>query len=354
MRFVYIAVLSGSALLAGCDTHQIAACQAAADVVCGVSRPEDIEVVPNSRWLMVASNGPGEDAGHILLVDPATKEVRVIAGDQPATPTPRSTFPQCGPPPQRIRPSGFHLSAAEDGAQRLLFINRMRVERYHAVVLGDDVTLTWDGCVNIPDEVAPNDIASLGDRGFVLSHMYSKPRTWFTNAKLLLGMNTGAAYRWTRTGGWARIPHSDASFGNGIQVDRRTGRIYLASMFDQRIIAFDLDGAHRQVSPRIPMQNDNLSWSSDGRLIGAGHTGIGILGTQKCKDLKGLPCSFPFAIIAMDPKTLEFQTLYKYQTGNIPGPSVGIFKDGNIYLGTVFGDRITIVKPNQGVTAVQR
>jgi hypothetical protein len=342
------ALLALFGLLAGCGARQIASCQPAEDVVCGVSRPEDLEVVPGTRWLMVAGNGPGENAGHIQLVDPATKTVRTIAGDGPPMLTPDSTFPHCGPPPDRLRPSGFHLSAAEDGAERLLVINRMRVEHYRALVRGDDVSLTWDGCVTIPDEVAPNDIAALGDRGFVLSHMFAKPRTWFTTAKLLLGLNTGGAYRWTRDGGWARIPNSDASFGNGIQVDPRTGRIYLASMFDQRIIAIDLDGGHRQVSARIPMQNDNLSWSSDGRLIGTGHTGIGIIGTQKCKDLKGLPCSFPFAVIAIDPKTLAFQTLYTYQTGDIPGPSVAILKEAKLYLGTVFGDRISIVTPELG------
>jgi hypothetical protein len=296
---------------------------------------------------MSTSIGPG-DSGHLLLVDPRSKATRVIAGDGPPTPTEGETFPRCGPPPPSLRPTGFHLSVAEDGSERLLVINRMRVERYRATVSGDDVTLGWEGCVDIPPEVAPNDIAALGDGGFVLSHMYSKPRTTFTDLKLLLGLNTGAAWRWTRAGGWARIPHSEAAFANGIQVDPATGRIYIASMYSQRIIAIDPDGSHRQVSARIPMQNDNLSWTPDGRrLIGAGHSGVGILGTRPCRDLHGQPCSFPFAVISMDPKTLEFETLYRYRTGHIPGPSVAILKDGRLYLGSFFGDRITIVTPER-------
>ena len=290
---------------------------------------------------MVSELG-GPEPGRIIMIDPITKDRRVLAEGVP-TVTETETFPRCGEPPKALHPRGFHLSEGQDGALRVLIINDTRVERYLGKIEGDDVSLQWEGCVSIPKEVTANDIAALGDEGFVVSHMYDPPRDALLNMKFVLGINTGAAYRWTRSGGWARIPNSDVSFGNGIQVDQKTGRIYISSMFSQRIVAFDRDGQNRQVSARIPIQTDNISWSPDGRLIGAGHTGFPVYGVNPCRDRGSAPCSFPFAVVALDPVTLKDETLFTYTKGNIPGASVAILKDGALYLGTAFGERISRV-----------
>jgi hypothetical protein len=118
-------------------------------------------------------------------------------------------------------------------------------------------------------------------------------------------------------------------------------------MYNSRIIAINADGSDRQVSEPVPQQNDNLSWSSDGKLIGVGHTGLKLFGTKLCRTLNGPPCTFPFAVIEMDPKTLAFKVLFDHQDETIPGASVAIVKDGTIYLGSTWGDRITMVKPQK-------
>jgi hypothetical protein len=336
--------LVAALFLAGCDAGPIAGCVAGRDVICGIVRPEDIEIVPGTRWLMVSELGGGGAPGRILLVDPDGQDRRTVAEGTPAV-TETETFPRCGDPPASLRPRGFHLSRGEGDTLRVLIINDARVERYRAIVAGDDVTLQWEGCVAIPKEVFANDIAALGDDGFVVSHMYDPPRDFWLNLKLVLGRNTGAVYRWTRKEGWLRLPNSGVSFGNGIQVDPATRRIYVASMFAQRILALDEDGGHPQLSARIPIQTDNLSWSADGkRLIGAGHTGFPVYGIGPCRDIGATPCSFPFAAVALDPKTLAAEALFTYTKGTIPGASVAILKDGALYLGTAFGDRITRVR----------
>ena len=83
----------------------------------------------------------------------------------------------------------------------------------------------------------------------------------------------------------------------------------MASMFNQRIISRSIwTAATPQTSPRIPVQNDNLSWSEDGQLVGVGHTGFPVIGTQPCPTPERCKthCGFPFAAyIAIDPKTLD-------------------------------------------------
>jgi sugar lactone lactonase YvrE len=327
-------------LLAGCDAAQIDACNARDDVLCGIVRPEDIELVPGTPWMLVSELGGGDKPGRIVLIDPVANERRILAENSPNI-SEGETFPRCGAPPAILRPRGIHLSADRDGILHLLVIAGARIERYRADTDANTISLTWDGCVEVPKTIAANDVAALPDGGFVVSHMYDSPRNFLLNIKFVLGLNTGYVAKWTQTGGWAKIPNTDVSFANGIQVDPQTSRVYVSSMFTQRIVAVDPDGGNRIESARTAIQTDNLSWSDDGRLIGAGHTGFPIYGISKCRDIGDAPCSFPSAVVAFDPKTLKNQTLFETPTGTIPGASVAALRDKTLYLGSAFGDRIT-------------
>ncbi len=337
------AAATAGVLLASCTpkTHQLAACTPGDNVLCDINGPEDIEIIPGSRWLM--TTGKHGDA-RLVLFDPKTREIKPLLVGKP-TPTETENFPRCGAPPDQIGTGSFHLSNRDDGTFRLLVNNRGRIERYSMAVNGDDFTIGWEGCVKTPDELSPNDLAALGDDGIVISHTYDRPRTFWTDVQLFFGREIGGAFRWTKTDGWSRIPNSQAAFANGMQVDQKTQRIYIASMYNQRIIAINADGSNRQVSEKVPQQNDNLSWTEDGKLIGVGNTSLPIIGTRLCRDLNGPPCTFPFAVIEMDPKTLAFKTIYRMDDETIPGASIAVLKDGTIYLGSTWGDRITMVKP---------
>jgi sugar lactone lactonase YvrE len=327
-------------LLAGCDAAQIEACRPGEGIMCGIVRPEDIELVTGTPWLMVSELGSGAKPGRILLIDPTTNERRILAEATPVV-SESNMFPRCGEPPANLRPRGFHLSKGRDGVSHLLVVTGPRIERYRADIAEGNVTLIWEGCVDVPPTIMANDIAALPDEGFVVSHMYDPPRNFLLNFKMVMGLNIGYAVKWTPKDGWAKIPNTDVSFANGIQVDPATSRVYVSSMFTQRILGVDPDGANRIESARTLIQTDNLSWSDDGRLIGAGHTGFPVYGISVCRDGGDAPCSFPFAIVAFDPKTLQDQVLFQTPTGAIPGASVAVMKDNKLYLGTVFGDRIT-------------
>jgi len=329
-------------LLTGCDAAQIDVCASKNDVLCGITKPEDIELVPGTPLIMVSELGGGGKPGRILLLDPLANERRVLAETSPVI-SEAEAFPRCGAPPANLRPRGFHLSKDREGVFHLLVVAGTRVERYRADVAPRDVTLAWEGCVDIPKTIAANDVAALPDGGFVVSHMFDGTRNLLLNIKFILGLNTGYAAKWTQIEGWTKIPNTDVSFANGIQVDPQTSRVYVSSMFTQRIVAVDADGGNRIESARTPIQADNLSWSDDGRLIGAGHTGFPIYGISKCRDIGDAPCSFPFAVIAFDPKTLKDQILFQTPIGSIAGASVAALRNHMLYLGTAFGDRITQV-----------
>jgi hypothetical protein len=346
-----ILFLAASLALSACDARQIDICAPGDNVICRIARPEDLEAVPGTDWLLVSELGVAPGPGRILLVDPATQERRVLAEGPPPLAGP-SAVPRCGPPPAELRPRGFHLTMGDDGKMYVLVVAGQRIERY-ILNLAADVPLAWEGCVTIPPEIFANDVAGFPDGGFVVSHMYDLPRTWVHDIKLVLGMSTGYAVTWSAgpssaDGGWKRVPNTDAAFANGIQVDPATSRIYVSSMYGQRILGVDRDGGHPIRSDRTPIQGDNLSWADDGRLINAGHTGIPIYGTRKCTQINGAPCAFPFAVVAFDPKTLAQETLFETNGGTIPAASVALIEDRAIYLGSAFGDRITRVSLMKG------
>lgn len=335
--------LIAAAMLAGCDAAPMDACTPSDTVICGIVKPEDIEIVPESRWLLVSELGNASSPGRIIAVDAVTSEHRVLV-EGPVAAGAEAAFPRCGPPPSIFKPRGFHLSRDPSG-ERLLVIAGQRVEQFRLSRTDDDISLEWNGCVDIPADIAANDVAGFVDGGFVVSHMYDPPRDWTLDLRMFFGIDTGAAVAWSAADGWRRVPNTNVSFANGIQVDPGTGRLFVSSMFTQRVIAIDRDGSNRRETARGPNQIDNLTWAADGRLIGAGHTGVPVYGIRACRDVGDKACSFPFAITAIDPKTLAIETLFESPTGPIPGASVAALRDGTLFLGTAFGDRITKVTP---------
>lgn len=341
-RGAWIAQSLAAALLAACDVGPLASCTASDTVICDIQRPEDIELVPDSRWFLVSELGGASTPGHILAIDPVTKERRVLAGTDIADAA-SPDAPQCGPPPAALKPRGFHLSKDGTGELRLLVIAGTRIERFRVEDPANDIAVAWDGCIDIPPEIQANDVAGFADGGLVVSHMYDPPRTELTDLGFVFGQKTGVAMAWSTDGTWTEVPGTDAAFANGIQVDPKTSRIYISSMFTQRVIGVDRDGGNRRESPRGPAQIDNLSWSDDGRMIGVGHTAVPIYGTRPCRALNGQSCAFPFAVVALDPTSLTPTTLYVQRRGNIPGASVAALKEGILTFGTAFGDRMSRV-----------
>ena len=335
-------------LLAGCGgAVPIEGCAPAAgiDVICDFAKPEDLAALPGTPWVLISELGNGADPGHIAALRTRDERVERLQAAAPG-PAADSTFPRCGPEPESLKPRGFHLRAGQDGDHQLLIVNAsdaVRVERYRVTGRGGEVPeLRWEGCVTVPDDITPNDVAALPDGGFVVSHMFNPPRTWWHDVLFLLGLHTGHVARWQPQDGWRKVPGSDASFPNGIETDPDTGRIFVAATYGQDLTAVDADGDNRQ-RVDLPVQTDNLTWSPDGRLIAVGHTGVPILGTRACRDMGNTSCAFPFAVAAIDPETLGVETLYAHADSLIPGPSVGLIHNSWLYLGTFFGDRVSRV-----------
>lgn len=330
--------------LSACDPMVIEGCESSDDikVYCGLEKPEDIEPLGDHPWLLISELGGRSVPGNIVALNLETDDVMRLQADA----APGGTFAQCGAVPDKLRPRGFHVSDLPDGGFRLLVVNAAdgeRIERYRVDVREEGPTLTWQGCVAVPDTVFPNDVASTGGDGFVVSHMFDGPRDLWLQAKFLLGIHTGYAVSWDPVNGWKKVEGTDASFPNGVEADPATSRVFIGSTYGQTFVTADVAGGYSK-TVRIPVQSDNLTVAPDGRFLSVGHTGIPVLGTRGCQQLSGRPWSFPFAVVAIDPETLAQEIIYQHKDGRIPGASVALIHEGYLYMGTVFGDRVSRIR----------
>ncbi len=256
-------------------------------VICGIEKPEDLEPLGDHPWMLVSELGSfGLDGipGAIVAVNLNDESViRLVAAT--SDPGADVSFPRCGPPPDRLRPRGFHVSDLEDGGFRLLVVNvieTQRIERYRIDVHRSGPFMTWEGCVTVPDTLSPNDVAALSGDNMVISHMYDPPRSTMHTVKFFLGLDTGYAAAWSPETDWVKVPGTDAAFPNGIETDPATDRVFVGSTYGQVFISAAAFGDDARAI-RIPVQSDNLTWAPDGRILSVGHTGIPLLGTNGCR-----------------------------------------------------------------------
>jgi hypothetical protein len=348
-RFLTIgaALLLSLVLMACTDPVIIEGCTSSDEVhiICGFERPEDLEPLGGHPWILISELGSADIPGQIVALNVDDGTVTRLEATV-AEPDPNSTFPRCGPPPDRLRPRGFHVSDLAGGGFRLLVVNiagSQRIERYRIDVTEEGPQIAWQGCVTVPDTLSPNDVAALSSDNFVISHMYDPPRTAWHTAQFFLGLDTGYAVAWSPQTEWTKVPGTGSPFPNGVEADPLTDRVFIGSTYGQIFIAADAFGDNARTI-RIPVQSDNITWAPDGRILSVGHTGIPLLGTNGCQGIGSKPCAFPFAVVAIDPDTLAQEILYEHQDGLIPGASVALLHKGFLYMGTFFGDRISRVR----------
>lgn len=340
-----VAVLS-LLTLSACAPTPIDGCQSTAEihVICGLTKPEDLAHVAGTPWLLISELGNSVIPGQVVAFDPTNDRLIPLRASNPIE-AESDGFPICGPPPSSIRPRGFHVRTDDSGRTTLLLVNvgeEIRIERYGVDTSAAQPRLSWEGCVAVPSTLNPNDVAALRGDGFVISHMYTPPMSRWLRTKMFLGLNTGYVARWTPATGWDKVPDTDVSFANGIETNPQTDRIFVAATYGETLTAIDADGSNKRTA-RLPIQPDNLTWSADGLLIAVGHTGVAMLGTNGCRDMVDQSCAFPFAVAAISPQRLGVEVIHTHDQGLIPGPSVALWHEQFLFLGTFFGDRISRV-----------
>ncbi|MSO99075.1 MAG: hypothetical protein EXR11_12800 [Rhodospirillaceae bacterium] len=308
---------------------------------------------------------------NLRRLDPAQWFALIDARSQKAV-TPQWLEPEgpalgeagCTAPANR-HPRGFDVRQNAEGEWRIAVVTegagadaaKQNIE-YFALIRGPaGSTMRWAGCVNAPPDYFLNDVA-LGPKGeLYATHMYQRETGWraeLMRPKFALGIDTGFAVAWDTAKGWRKVEGTEGSFPNGISLDPTGSVLFVAYTYEysEGLVRVDLLSGARTTAT-LPLRPDNLAWTLDPQtkdlsLTVAGGIGVRLLSTTGCAELQRPGCGFAFAVAQIDTKTMAVRTIFKHDTFQIAGASVATRLGDKLYIGSAFGDRVSIVPVDDG------
>jgi sugar lactone lactonase YvrE len=351
MRVLLLAWMAFMLTACSDSATPILGCEAGSGMApdCRFTNPEDLAVAPAGGRLLVSQMGSmdGSRPGNLALYEPGGAIEVLFPGEAPVSADDGAWgSPECPPPDlAAFSPHGIDLVQRTDGRWQLLVVNhggRESVELFEVDDRDGRLSLLWRGCAVGPELAAFNDVVGRRDGGFYVTHMMPNDSQLTAMLKgALLGSETGLVYSWSADSGFAEVPGSNGAFPNGIELSADERYLFINLYLGSEVRKLDLESG-QVVAVAVVERPDNSTWSADGRLLVASHTD-GLMATMGCQGLEEGSCGFAFEIVALDPENLTGAAV----TGNRGAPmgaaTVALEMDGDLYLGTFSGDRITRV-----------
>jgi hypothetical protein len=342
MQWVALAGVAGYAF----GSHAQQNCEPSGDVeyVCGVTNPEDLVLVPGTPWIV--SSGMAEGAGFYLVDSQAgTATVLPFAAEHDPM------FASCAtaPTPQSLNTHGLNVRANGAGRAKLYVVGhgaREAIEVFDIDATGARPSLTWRGCVLMPNGLAANSVASFAD-GSIVATVLFMPGTTFADA-IVERKPTGAVFKWSPgDAAFTLMEGTQLPANNGIEVSADGREIYVASSGLQTIVAFSNSNPARQLRTTrpLPFTPDNVHMGPDGRLLTAGMANDvpecgGPPGPQH--DIAKLSvCPRPTIALAIDPETMRDTVIATTNADpKFSNATMVLPVDGQAWIGTFSGDKI--------------
>lgn len=315
--------------------------------VCGLKGPEDMALIPDTRWLVASGLIPG---GGIRLVDTEAKVATLFFTGAPAQLRPnKALYPNCQAPPdvQHFSAHGISLQPGRTpGLYTLYVVSHGALESIQVFAIdarGELPLLTWLGCIPTGDLIG-NSVTAYAD-GTVLVSVELRPGT--TMADVYRRRVTGGVYQWTPAAKLLQLlPGTELSGNNGIEASPDGTEFYVATSGTQTVVVFARDHTAkplRQVA--TPGFNpDNLRWTGH-RLIAAGmmfdEPACG--GTRQSILEHGgdLQCHRGYVAAELDPKTLQWKILaYGEPNPAFGGIATAVVVGKTIWLSSYQADRV--------------
>jgi hypothetical protein len=300
-------------------------CNASDGYICGQKAPEDL--VPMGTDWAVASAYAG--TGGITLIRIKDREsLTAYPAASAKEKHDAKTYPDCpGPPRGAFTTHGVYVPPGRGPTHKLFVVGhgaRESIEVFDVDTRGATPVLTWIGCAIAPEPIGLNSVRSLPDGGFITTNFL--PRGAPIDS-LMGGAVNGELWEWHTKSGWQKVPGSEASGANGIELSDDGKTIYMAAWGSQSFIRLSR-GANPPKREEIPLgfRIDNIHWAKDGKLLGAGQVGQ------------------DWRVVKIDPKTLKVETLYSQDDKpGFGGGTVAMEVGDKLWIGSYRGDRIAIV-----------
>jgi len=346
---VSVSLLSSHPLQAQAPPAASCAPAAGLTFICGLQNPEDLVLLPGTRWLLTSGMAPG--AG-LNLVDTQAKAVRTLWGAGAANArADRTRFASCPGPldPKQALLHGLALRPAAAGRYTVYATNhggRESIEVFEVSAgpggAAGVPSATWIGCVLLPPKLAANSVAAFSDGTLVATVLILPGRT-FQDAFAM--RNTGIVLQWTPgTPAFVELKGTELVANNGIETSPDDREFYVASTPTRRIYAFSRakpGAGPLRFAQLKDFGPDNVRWTADNRLITAGLIDDEPACGGRPKDEAGIRCPMGYAVATIDPKTMAATEIARgARTPSFTGTAMAAVIGNELWLGSFLADRL--------------
>jgi hypothetical protein len=352
-RLVLALCLTLMAGLASAPSAQTTDCAPSGGLtfICGVQNPEDLVVVPDSRWLVASGMAPGSG---LHLVDTTAKTVRNLFAAGTATiRADRGKYAGCPGPldPKAAVLHGLSIRPAAAGWYTVYATNhggRESIEVFELDVRGASPAATWIGCVLMPDMMAANSVAAFTD-GALVATVLIRPGKTFEDA--FAGRITGAVFLWTPgAASFRELPGTGLPANNGIETSTDDREFFVVSTTTKRIVAFARDDTSKplRTAQLREFGPDNVRWTTGNRLITAGMIDNEPACGGPPKTEAGIRCARGYIVATIDPKSMAVTEIARGPaTPAYTGTAIAMLVGNELWLGSFNADRLAyrLLKP---------
>ncbi len=329
------------ALTATLALPQIAAAQTATtcapagniQFVCGQESPEDLVYLPGTEWMLASSYGGN---GGIRLINVRDKTSSTLypsaaAKDQ----LDKKTYDTCPGAPDaddkaKFTTHGLALRVGRNSTHTLYAVHhgkRESIEVFQVDTKAKTPGVTWVGCAIAPDPIGLNSVVPLPEDGFIATNFLERgANANAARTKMMAGDVNGELWEWHTGKGWVKVPGSDASGANGIEVSKDGKWLYVAAWGSQSFFRMSRGQTPvKRDSIALGFRVDNIRFAPDGSILAAGQ------GQQTSN------------VVKIDPNTLKVTELINQpNTQTFASGTVAIPVGNELWVGSFRGDRIAI------------
>lgn len=309
--------------------------------ICGHDAPEDLVVIPGSEWVIASAYSR---KGGIRMVRVSDKSTTVAyPSDAVKEKLDAKTYDTCPGPPEAeekaaMQTHGLAIREGKNGVHTLYVVNHTKRESIEVFEVDAKVkppVLTWVGCAVAPDPIGLNEVLPLPDGGFIGTDFLMRGDPG-ARARMTAGEVNGALWEWHTGKGWKKVPGSESSGPNGLEISKDGKTLYVAAWGNQSFFRLSLGQTpvKRDDIPALGFRPDNVRWAPDGQLFVTGQGGAAPMAN--------------FSILKIDPKTLKVQEIIKQNDTTAFGAATVTVQLGKeLWVGSYRGDRIAVFPAEQ-------
>jgi hypothetical protein len=317
------------------------------EFICGAQRPEDLAHIPNTRWLIVSGFDHG--AGLKLVDTEAKTLLRWYRALPDQIHQDRVHFANCPKPPDAASFNVQGISLRRTGRQTytLLATNhggRESIEVFTVNARSGVPTLTWKGCVLLPEGVVANSVASFSDGSILITQL---TRSGTTIADFVNGANTGAVYE-LRPGAsaFALLPGTELPGNNGLETSKDDREFYVVAFGWHAVVVYSRGDTLKPLSVLTApgFMPDNIHWDGDRLILGGmqyDEPACGGLRTVIEGRADGMLCHRGYTIAQLDVAARRFSVIaYAEPDPIFNGVSGAVLVGAELWLSSYQADRV--------------